>query len=144
MLAVGSDRVPDDAINQMHRFRDAITRRVGSAAEGPQRVRPVVGAFALYPGFFHQTGTNMEAEHPYFEEVEHVGNGAFRLLPHGRAWLTRYFKERFGVADDRIFAWEVRANPNRWHAPRTLHEPDDDGGNAGPHGGLLKTGWMRA
>lgn len=105
----GPDLVPEDAINQMHRFRDAITRRVGPG----ERVRPVVGAFALYPGFFHQTADNMEAEHPYFEEVEQVGIGAFPLLPSpdGRAWLTRYFKERFGVVDDRVFAWKSARIP---------------------------------
>lgn len=103
------DRVPDDAINQMHRFRDAITRQVGPG----ERVRPVVGAFALYPGFFHQTAENMEAVHPYFQEVEEVGIGAFPLLPSpdGRAWLTRYFKERFGVVDDRVFAWKSARIP---------------------------------
>ncbi|QED29942.1 DUF2357 domain-containing protein [Microvenator marinus] len=103
------DRVPDDAINQMHRFRDAITRQVGPG----ERVRPVVGAFALYPGFFHQSAENMEAVHPYFQEVDEVGIGAFPLLPSpdGRAWLTRYFKERFGVVDDRVFAWKSARIP---------------------------------
>lgn len=93
----------------MHRFRDAITRQVGPG----ERVRPVVGAFALYPGFFHQTAENMEAVHPYFQEVEEVGIGAFPLLPSpdGRAWLTRYFKERFGVVDDRVFAWKSARIP---------------------------------
>jgi hypothetical protein len=55
----------------------------------------------------------MESDHPYFEEVEHVGIGAFPLLPSpdGRAWLTHYFKERFGVVDDRIFAWKSARIP---------------------------------
>lgn len=86
------DYVPDDAINQMHRYRDALIRlseprfseprlpeSSSSKIEGQpsKKSRPVFGAFALYPGFFDQTTT----PNPYAAAIEEVGIGAFALLP---------------------------------------------------------------
>ncbi|ENM3852977.1 restriction endonuclease-like protein [Vibrio cholerae] len=80
------DYVPDDAINQMHRYRDALIRlsephgpesSSGNAAQSPKKSRPVFGAFALYPGFFDQATT----PNPYAAAIEEVGIGAFALLP---------------------------------------------------------------
>lgn len=81
------DYVPDDAINQMHRYRDALIRlsephdskspSSGNAGQSPKKSRPVFGAFALYPGFFDQTTT----PNPYAAAIEEVGIGAFALLP---------------------------------------------------------------
>lgn len=81
------DYVPDDAINQMHRYRDALIRlsephdskssSSGNAGQSPKKSRPVFGAFALYPGFFDQATT----PNPYAAAIEEVGIGAFALLP---------------------------------------------------------------
>lgn len=86
------DYVPDDAINQMHRYRDALIRlseprfseprlpeSPSSKIEGQpaKKSRPVFGAFALYPGFFDQATT----PNPYAAAIEEVGIGAFALLP---------------------------------------------------------------
>ena len=81
------DGVPDDAINQMHRYRDALIRlseprlseSLSSKIEGQpaKKSRPVFGAFALYPGFFDQATT----PNPYAPAIEEVGIGAFALLP---------------------------------------------------------------
>lgn len=81
------DYVPDDAINQMHRYRDALIRlsephdskspSSGNAGQPAKKSRPVFGAFALYPGFFDQTTT----PNPYAAAIEEVGIGAFALLP---------------------------------------------------------------
>ncbi|EHD7130368.1 DUF2357 domain-containing protein [Vibrio cholerae] len=81
-----TDYVPDDAINQMHRYRDALIRlsephghesSSGNAGQPAKKSRPVFGAFALYPGFFDQTTT----PNPYAAAIEEVGIGAFALLP---------------------------------------------------------------
>jgi hypothetical protein len=82
-----TDYVPDDAINQMHRYRDALIRlseprlpeSPSSKIEGQpaKKSRPVFGAFALYPGFFNQATT----PNPYAAAIEEVGIGAFALLP---------------------------------------------------------------
>nr|WP_275659000.1 restriction endonuclease-like protein [Shewanella sp. Isolate11] len=82
-----TDYVPDDAINQMHRYRDALIRlsepRFSEQSSGTiegqpaKKSRPVFGAFALYPGFFDQATT----PNPYAAAIEEVGIGAFALLP---------------------------------------------------------------
>lgn len=100
------DRVPDDAINQMHRYRDALVYRCRES-----KTRPVIGAFALYPGWY----PNQEKEkNPYSEAIEQVGIGAFPLLPgQDGEWLRRFLRDRlvrpYGVAGewpvaDRILA----------------------------------------
>lgn len=86
------DLVPDDAINQMHRYRDALVW----AKQDEGKSRPVFGAYALYPGFFDQV--NMK--NPYQAGVDEVGIGAFALLPsqqnQGAIWLRDFFKAQLG------------------------------------------------
>jgi hypothetical protein len=116
-----TDYVPDDAINQMHRYRDALIRlsephdskspSSGNAGQSPKKSRPVFGAFALYPGFFDQTTT----PNPYAAAIEEVGIGAFALLPSqdepsqidltqtksrysGHQWLLEFLQAQIGTA----------------------------------------------
>ncbi|MFJ5505982.1 DUF2357 domain-containing protein [Pectobacterium carotovorum] len=95
-----TDLVPDDAINQMHRYRDALIRitQDTSSAAG-QKSRPVFGAFALYPGCFNQ---NVD-DNPYLDMISEVGIGAFALLPNdkdqfGCRWMVDFLKRQLGVA----------------------------------------------
>lgn len=100
-----TDYVPDDAINQMHRYRDAliqINAESEFAAENKSKTRPVFGAFCLYPGYFNQEYT----KNPYQDAIDEVGIGAFALLPnvgeydnHGYYWLLKYLTAQIGVAD---------------------------------------------
>ena len=111
-----TDYVPDDAINQMHRYRDALIRlsephltESPSSSNAGQRVkksRPVFGAFALYPGFFDQA----TKQNPYAAAIEEVGIGAFALLPSqngpsqteysysGHQWLLEFLQAQIGTA----------------------------------------------
>ncbi|EJG0010547.1 restriction endonuclease-like protein [Vibrio parahaemolyticus] len=104
-----TDYVPDDAINQMHRYRDALIRlsephdskspSSANAGQSPKKSRPVFGAFALYPGFFDQA-TN---PNPYAAAIEEVGIGAFALLPSqngyaGHQWLLAFLQSQIGTA----------------------------------------------
>ena len=121
-----TDYVPDDAINQMHRYRDALIRlsephdskspSSGNAGQSPKKSRPVFGAFALYPGFFDQATT----PNPYAAAIEEVGIGAFALLPSqnrpsqnelsqtdptqtkssysGHQWLLEFLQAQIGTA----------------------------------------------
>ncbi|WP_369789268.1 DUF2357 domain-containing protein [Rouxiella sp. WC2420] len=103
----GDDLAPEDAINQMHRYRDALIRMNSEVSKttqkGYQKSRPVFGAFALYPGFFNQ---NLDPN-PYAEAIEEIGIGAFALLPSedqqnknqkmGRAWLTNFLIMQVGL-----------------------------------------------
>ena len=88
----GSDRdssylVPPDAIDQMHRYRDSIMLGMTGSLS-----RPVISAFALYPGRFDQ-GLPAQAN-PYFRAIAEVGIGAFPLVPGegGGAWLKDYLR----------------------------------------------------
>ncbi|WP_268904987.1 restriction endonuclease-like protein [Dasania phycosphaerae] len=106
-----TDYVPDDAINQMHRYRDALIRlSEPSLTESPsssmagqpaKKSRPVFGAFALYPGFFDQA----TKQNPYAAAIEEVGIGAFALLPSqaeygysGHQWLLEFLQTQIGAA----------------------------------------------
>lgn len=103
-----TDYVPDDAINQMHRYRDALIRLSESLPKLPnttdqpaKKSRPVFGAFALYPGYFKQ---NLKPN-PYAPAIEEVGIGAFALLPSqsqsgycGHQWLLEFLRAQVGTA----------------------------------------------
>ncbi len=85
----GRDLVPADAINQMHRYRDAI---LSAEAKEPYRFfRPVIGAFALYPGWYP---AQMATTNPYSENIAEVGIGAFPLLPsQDPVWLRTFLEQ---------------------------------------------------
>lgn len=99
----GKDAVPEDAINQMHRYRDAIIHQQQPDNEKPIKSRPVMGAFALYPGFCDQA----EDDNPYQEAIDQIGIGAFALLPSDvsqsshRLWLQNYLKQTLGEDNER-------------------------------------------
>ncbi|MGL6117517.1 DUF2357 domain-containing protein [Plesiomonas sp.] len=109
-----TDYVPDDAINQMHRYRDALIRLSepclsqshsrSIAGQTAKKSRPVFGAFALYPGFFDQA----KKQNPYASAIEEVGIGAFALLPSqnpsqteqgysGHQWLREFLQAQIGI-----------------------------------------------
>ncbi len=86
------DLVPDDAINQMHRYRDALIHL--NKKSGALKTRPVLGAYVLYPGFFDQ----MHTENPYADAIEEIGIGAFSVLPSqdgkGSYWLEKFIERK--------------------------------------------------
>lgn len=89
----GFDRVPDDAINQMHRYRDALIHIDQTGNGWSEKSRPVLAAFALYPGWFDEANQI----NPYQESIDEIGIGAFPLLP-GRPnlWLQQLLQRYFG------------------------------------------------
>ncbi|HKM38557.1 MAG TPA: DUF2357 domain-containing protein [Thiopseudomonas sp.] len=92
------DGVPDDAINQMHRYRDALIRITDKQPSvAGHKSRPVFGAFALYPGYFNQEAVS----NPYSEAIREIGIGAFALLPSSDGkvsdhWLSEFLREQIG------------------------------------------------
>ena len=62
------DHVPDDAINQLHRYRDALIHLSAQGVEH-HKSRPVFGAFALYPGYFDQS----QEPFPYAHAIQEIG-----------------------------------------------------------------------
>ncbi|NOQ80336.1 MAG: DUF2357 domain-containing protein [Gammaproteobacteria bacterium] len=91
------DLVPDDAINQLHRYRDALIHHYQPISKLSEKTRPVFGAYALYPGFYDQT----TRENPYQRAIEEVGIGAFSLLPavdhSGSHWLKLFLQQKLGL-----------------------------------------------
>jgi hypothetical protein len=94
--AEDQDLVPDDAINQLHRYRDALIHSHKSTAENHEKSRPVFGAYALYPGYYDQSNE----ENPYQQAIDEIGIGAFSLLPaddqSGSYWLEKFLKQKLG------------------------------------------------
>ncbi len=89
------DFVPDDAINQMHRYRDALIH-INKESPRQRKSRPVFGAFALYPGYFEQE----TEENPYADAIHEIGIGAFALLPSdsvgNNKWLEDFLIGQLG------------------------------------------------
>ena len=103
------DHVPDDAINQLHRYRDALIHLSDQDVER-HKSRPVFGAFALYPGYFDQS----HEPFPYVDAIQEIGIGAFPLLPSidesdGNLWLKQFLNTQIGI-------------PDQVHKPTRLHE----------------------
>lgn len=71
----GGDYPPTDAINQMHRYRDAIYY---SKEQEKYRSKEVIGGYILFPG----RGDDKRVKDRYYSKsVEDVNIGAFPLLP---------------------------------------------------------------
>ncbi|WP_424411417.1 DUF2357 domain-containing protein [Pasteurella sp. PK-2025] len=97
-IANREDLVPEDALNQMHRYRDALIHI--SHHSLIERTRPVFGAFALYPGDFQQD----KQANPYQSAIDAIGIGAFALLPSqdklGQKWLVDFLSEKLSFNDE--------------------------------------------
>ena len=88
--ANGVDVPPDDAINQMHRYRDAIYYR--DYAEAPLK-KEVIGGYILFPG----DGEPAEVEvSKFYQTIKEVNIGAFPLRPNdneNRKLLEGFIRE---------------------------------------------------
>lgn len=78
-LLQGADYPPAEAINQMHRYRDAIYYGL-SDAERPKS-KEVIGGYVLFPGRGDQTSIENRF---YSKSIQQVNIGAFPLLPVGK------------------------------------------------------------
>lgn len=94
------DWVPNDALYQMHRYRDALIYQERSDKTLDwNRSRPVYGAYALYPGYFEE---QKEGENPYHQTINDIDIGAFAFLP-GRknTWLRGFLSEILGYHESK-------------------------------------------
>jgi uncharacterized protein len=88
---VQDDRAPEDAINQMHRYRDALIHLHKLDESRTYKSRPVLGAYVLYPGFIDEENS----ENYYQKSIDEVGIGAFPLLPGAsNKWLIEFLKSK--------------------------------------------------
>ena len=88
----GVDTPPDDAINQMHRYRDAIYYKDNKVADGKLK-KEVIGGYILFPG----NGDPLEVAKAKFQQsLDEVNIGAFPLRPNdeeNRKLLEHFIKE---------------------------------------------------
>jgi hypothetical protein len=71
------DTPPPDALNQMHRYRDAIYY-MDRKADGARPEKEVVGGYILFPG---EGGLEQVKQQGYYQAIEQVNIGAFPLRP---------------------------------------------------------------
>lgn len=82
----GGDYPPTDAINQMHRYRDAIYY---SKEHEPYRSKEVIGGYILFPG----RGDDGSIKKRYYStSIESINIGAFPLLPNNDSLLREHLE----------------------------------------------------
>lgn len=73
----GVDTPPDDAINQMHRYRDAIYYKDNQKADGKLK-KEVIGGYILFPGDGQKADVELAN---FYKTISEVNIGAFPLRP---------------------------------------------------------------
>ena len=101
-----NDYPPEDAINQMHRYRDAIFYQENQKSEKPKK--EVIGAYVLFPG----ADKANEMEDLYFQKsIKKVNIGAFPLIPgskkvYNSSLLTEFLKDTLEEKDSHTILTE--------------------------------------
>lgn len=85
---------PVDAINALHRYRDAIYLTLRD-----RKVRPVVKGVILYPPDPNYNQKNL----PYWDSIETVGIGAIPLLPSNDGYLRNYLAKILDPSNSNIY-----------------------------------------
>ena len=100
-LDAGVDTPPDDAINQMHRYRDAIYYNDNKDGNNALK-KEVIGGYILFPG----NGDPIEVAKAKFQQsLDEVNIGAFPLRPNdieNRKLLEHFIEELIGKASTEI------------------------------------------
>ena len=87
MAMPGGDYPPTDAVNQMHRYRDAIYY---SKEHEPYRSKEIIGGYILFPG----RGDDEYVKKRYYSASVESGNiGAFPLLPNSYSLLKKHLED---------------------------------------------------
>ena len=99
----GVDTPPDDAINQMHRYRDAIYYKDNKEGNTALK-KEVIGGYILFPG----NGDPAEVAKAKFQQsLDEVNIGAFPLRPNdveNRKLLEHFIEELIGKASTEILS----------------------------------------
>ncbi len=105
-MEVGVDMPPDDAINQMHRYRDAIYYKGNKEGDNALK-KEVIGGYILFPG----NGDPMEVAKAKFQQsLDEVNIGAFPLRPNdveNRKLLEHFIEELIGKASTEILSESI-------------------------------------
>lgn len=93
------DTPPDDAINQMHRYRDAIYYRENRSKD---LKKEVIGGYILFPGDGKKADVQVSK---FYKTIEEVNIGAFPLRPkdiENRELLVEFIKTLIGEVSGEI------------------------------------------
>jgi len=95
----GVDTPPEDAINQMHRYRDAIYYKDHSSSE---LKKEVIGGYILFPGDGEKADVEVSK---FYKTIGEVNIGAFPLRPkdvENRDLLVKFIESLIGKASAEI------------------------------------------
>lgn len=95
----GVDTPPEDAINQMHRYRDAIYYKDHSSEE---LKKEVIGGYILFPGDGEKADVEVSK---FYKTIGEVNIGAFPLRPkdvENRDLLVKFIESLIGKASSEI------------------------------------------
>ncbi|MBW6475393.1 MAG: restriction endonuclease-like protein, partial [Anaerolineaceae bacterium] len=117
----GTSGPPEDALNVLHRYRDAILEKDGIKSESKRSKRTVVQAAVLFPS--HDTQQNPFSKSRLWKSLDKLGVGAVPLLPgetkYLEEWLTAVLHqggwdlaERVipHNASDQLMNWRIAAS----------------------------------
>lgn len=110
----GADYPPSDAINQMHRYRDAIYYGLNKEQRQQHTAKEIIGGYILFPG---RGDDKAIKERYFFKSIESVNIGAFPLLPDAQhpeneGKLLREFLERV-IKDQSLYEQIKDSVPQR-------------------------------
>lgn len=91
---------PADAVNALHRYRDAIYLEGETGEQGPILSRPTVRGAALYP-YVPQSSSRYKSS-PLWESLDRLGIGAIPLLPGHDEYLRDWLEMVIGLPDNEL------------------------------------------
>ena len=97
----GVDAPPDDAINQMHRYRDAIYYK---DYDGQSLKKEVIGGYILFPGDGEKADVEVSR---FYKSISEVNIGAFPLRPkdrHNRLLLEQFIKQLIAMKSQEVIS----------------------------------------
>ena len=124
----GADYPPADAINQMHRYRDAIYYGEKNNDKYGYSAKEIIGGYILFPG----RGDNESIKQRYYyRSIEEVNIGAFPLLPHfdqrSEEDTLLYHHLEYILTTSHIYEHVKDSKPQRglaYHAAEVPHSDD--------------------
>lgn len=106
------DAAPRDALDQMHRYRDAILWRKSGNGAADEIKREVVGSYILFPADTDKDNPDGVPIYDYSKVIEEQNIGAFPLLPNRTDLLKKHLKflvDKLDI-DATTSAWLLKEN----------------------------------
>jgi hypothetical protein len=122
IAAHGAPGPPSEALNVLHRYRDAILESAGTDRH-PSFKRSVIQAAALYP--YRERSEDDFAQSDLWKALQRIGIGAVPLLPRGQRyldlWLDSVLSSGGWALSDRAISH--RSHDASWEWRRAANEP---------------------